>query len=129
MTVARSNIVLLGTDETTGITIANNAGATGTITDVLGDDTSMGYANIYCVFTSTVTAGSLDIEIVNHRVQTVDYLQATLQKFSYAPINGVQRIFIGSVQIARFVSGRIYNNATAANATAVFLALELFKVT
>ncbi len=129
MTIARSAVVMLGTNETTGVTIATTATSADSEVDVLGADTVMGYANVYLKFTSTVTAGSVDLELHAHRITAQDYLDATPMKFSYAPTNATQKVFAGIVQVSRYMSVTVKNNATGADLTNVFVALELFKVT
>src|SRR3990172_7948385 len=111
MTIARSTVALLGTDEATGLSALTTVGVTGSVTDLLADDTSMGFANVYLTFGASGTSGSLDLEIFNHRVSGQEYLEAAPMKFSYAPIAGMQKIFVGTIQVARRVSARVLNNA------------------
>ena len=61
MAIAASDKVLIGTDETTGSTIANNATSTSSVTDLLADDASSGEAWLFVKFTGGGTTGTLDI--------------------------------------------------------------------
>jgi hypothetical protein len=126
MAIARSNVALLGTDETTGDTIANNATDNGSEVDVLGDNTSAGELEVYIVFTSTVAVGTLDIT-VNKRDHTTQAYKKLSADFSIAPINGTQKIPLGRFSASRYMQVDVKNNATGANATNVFVGGELFK--
>ena len=133
MAVSQINQVLIGTDETTGDTITNNGTDTGVEVDLLGGTIALGYANIYLKFTSTVTAGSLDITLIHRPVTGQPYSDVPNPldlKRSYAPINGTQKILCWRmVPISRYMSVTILNNATGANATNVLVRAEVFKIT
>ena len=47
MTVSRTTTFLIGTSETSGVTIANNANSSVTSQDVLGNNTSEGCCNVH----------------------------------------------------------------------------------
>jgi hypothetical protein len=126
--VARSTIALLGTSESTGVTIATTATGTGSEVDVLGDNASAGVLELYLVFTSTVTAGSVLVN-VNKRRLTGEAYQVRASTFGgIAPINGTQKLYLGSVSASRFMQVDVTNNATGANMTNVAVLGELFKV-
>jgi len=127
MAILRSTGVLIGTSETVGDTIANNATDTGAEVDVLGDNTSAGDMEIYLVFTSTVTAGTIDIKINSIRVTGQVYSKVAFER-SFTPINGTQKIPIGRVPAARFMNAEVKNNGTGANATNVALLYTLTKL-
>lgn len=127
MTIARSTGAFSGTDESTGNTITNNSTNTGSEIDVLGDNSSVGDLNVYLRFTSSVTAGSLDVTIQRHRVTGGSYAQVAAQ-FSVSPINGTGKYFLGRIPASRYMSGDVKNNATGASATNVALLYELFKL-
>jgi hypothetical protein len=129
MTIARSTGVFLGTDETTGITIANNATSTSSELDLLGDNASDGEIDLFLKFTSTVTAGTLDVTIYPSRLTTKTYPDEAPLILSVVPINGTKSVFIGRFKVARFMNASVKNNATGANATNVLLGYELFKYT
>lgn len=127
MAIARSTIALLGTSESTGSTIANNATGSGSEVDLLGDDTSTGMLNLYLVFTSTVTAGSLDVTFHPIRLTTQAYKSRSAQ-WSVAPVSGTKKYFLGTVRAPRFASADVLNNATGASATNVAVLAELTKI-
>lgn len=127
MTVARSAGVLLGTDETTGVTIATTASTSSSEKDFLGDDTSDGEVNIFLKFTSTVTAGSVDVYLSGSRITGQNYTDVPQLIGSVAPINGTQKVYLGRFPISRYSVAKVTNAATGANATNVTLGYELFK--
>jgi hypothetical protein len=127
MAVARSTGVLLGTSESSGVTIANNAAEAGSEVDVLGGDDAAGVLDLYLVFTSTVTAGSIDVR-VNRRRVTGEAYQQVGYSFGVPPLSGTRRVHLGRVPASRFMSADVLNNATGANATNVFVGYELHKV-
>ncbi len=127
MAIARSALAFLGTDETTGVTITNNSSGSPSEVDVLADNTSTGTLNLYLVFTSTVTAGTLDVRFSPRRVTAATYVARNYQ-WQVAPINGTQKFFLGTVQACRFAIVDVLNNATGASATNVAVLGELFKV-
>lgn len=127
MAIARSTLALLGTDEATGVTITNNSTTNGSEVDILGNDTSAGTLNLYLVFTSTVTAGDVDVRFNSRRVTGQAYTARNYQ-WLVPPINGTQKFFLGSVSAPRFASVDVLNNATGASATNVSVLAELFKV-
>lgn len=129
MAIARSttSLAFLGTDETTGVSISNNAVSNGSEVDVLGDNASTGTLDLYLVFTSTVTAGSIDIRFNPRRVTGQSY-QARSYQWSVAPINGTQKFYLGTLKANRYASVDANNNATGASATNVAVLGELTKV-
>jgi hypothetical protein len=127
MSIARSTFAFLGTDESTGVTVANSSVTSGSEVDVLGDNTSTGTLDLYLVFTSTVTAGSLDVRLNPRRVTGQAYTARSYQWTAY-PISGTQKFFLGTVKASRFMSVDVNNNATGASATNVAVLAELTKV-
>ena len=131
MAIARSSVVMLGTDDSTGVTIANNATSADTEVDVLGNNTTLGYGTVYFRYTSTVTAGTLDVEVHYHRITAQDYNDQipTETKRTFVPINGSETILVWRmIPLSRFMSITVKNNATGASATNVFVGIELFAV-
>lgn len=126
MAIIRSTGAFLGTSESSGDTIANNATDTGSEVDVLGDNTSIGEVELYLVFTSTVTAGTLDITVNKRRVTGQAYAKINPQ-FQIAPINGQQLIPLGRMPAERFMQVSAKNNATGASITGAFVGYTLFK--
>lgn len=127
MTVAQSTGVFIGTDETTGVTIANNATTTSSEIDLLGGTTSEGWINLFLKITSTVAVGSLDVKIYPSRVTGQAYSDQAPIVASLVPTNGTQKFFCGQIKIGRYMTASVTNNATGANATNVTLGYELFK--
>lgn len=128
MAIARSTLALLGTDESTGSTVANNATGSGSEVDVLGDNASTGTLDLYLVFTSTVTAGSLDVTYSPRRVTGQAYT-ARQPQWSVTPANATKKYFLGTVRATRYAQVAVLNNATGASATNVAVLAELTKVT
>ena len=131
MAVALSAKVLLGTDETTGVTITNGSTSTEAEVDMLGDALSMGHANFYVKYTGTgVVASSLVVKIIPRRITGQSYLDqlpaANIK--TYTPISGTEKIFLGTFIIGRFASVTV-RNTSGASMTNVFVAAEVFKMT
>lgn len=130
MTVARTAGALIGTSESSGVTVANNASTTSSETDFLANNTSEGWIRLYLAFTSTVTAGTLDESFWSSRVAGTAATATPPIIASVAPINGSQ-IFgpevIGIFRIGRYATFKVANNATGASATNVFLGYELIQ--
>jgi len=127
MSVARSAGVFVGTDETTGVTIATTANSTSSEIDLLGNDTSEGWIQLYLKFTSTVTAGTMDVVLYPSRVTGQAYADSAPTVVSIAPINGTIKFYAGQFKVSRYMTAKVTNNATGANATNVTLGYELFK--
>jgi hypothetical protein len=128
MGIARTTVALVGTDETTGLTIASAATNPAVEIDLLGDDTSTGMLDLYLVATSTVTAGSIDLTFNSRRLTGQAY-KARAAQWSVSPINGTLRLSLGSIRATRFVQVDVFNNATGANLTNVSVLAELWKFT
>jgi hypothetical protein len=129
MAISRSTGVLLGTDESIGVTIANNTMTTSALVDMLGDNTSDGLVWLYVVFTSTVTAGSVQLRFSAGRRAnsgTEEYVK-TSYEISIPPINGTQKIPLGVRPCPRYLAVDVLNNATGASATNVTVGYELVK--
>jgi hypothetical protein len=127
MTVARVKGAYIGTSETVGVTVANNTTTTGSEVDMFGNDTSEGWINLYLAFTSTVTAGVLNVTLYYGRTTGLEAEQQANIVYSVAPINGSQVIYIGPFQCSRFMIAAVNNNATGASATNVSVLYELFQ--
>lgn len=127
MTVARAVGTYFGTSETVGVTIANGATQTGSEVDMFGNAFSEGWIFLYLYYTSTVTAGSLDVSLFYGRTAGNEAEAQSPLVASYVPINGSQMIFIGRFSAGRYMIGQVKNNATGANATNVTLGYELYQ--
>jgi hypothetical protein len=126
MGIARTTVALVGTDETTGLTIASAATNPAVELDLLGDDTSTGILDLYLVATSTVTAGSIDITFNSRRLTGQPY-KARAAQWTVSPVNGPLRLFLGSIRAPRFAQVDVLNNATGANLTNVSVLGDLTK--
>lgn len=128
MAIARSgNVVFLGTSESSLASIANNASSTtGSYVDLLGNDTTAGYLDLYLVLTSTVTAGSFDVTVNMSPDNAQSYVGRAAQ-FSIPPISGTQKLFLGTMSASRYATVTVLNNATGASGS-VFVRGEVFTV-
>ena len=128
MTVAQSTGVFIGTDETTGVTVANNTTTTSSEIDLLGGTTFLGEANLFLKYTSTVTAGTIEVTLYPSRVTGQAYADVAPQVLIIPPINGTQKVYIARFPVGRYMNATVKNNATGASATNVTLGYELFKL-
>lgn len=129
MAIARSSKVFIGTSESSGDTITNNSTDTGSEVDVLGDDSSGGWIDLYAVFTSTVAVGTLDFNIVKERVSGQSSVDNPSRTISIIPANATKKVFLCTLPASRYMLVTVKNNATGANATAVFVGGDLYKIT
>lgn len=127
MTITRTATVLLGTDETTGITVANNASSSSSEIDVGNNAKIVGYP--FFKSTSTVTAGTKDVSFAFSPVTGQAYTDNVSLNISSAPTNGTLKEPGVSFGMDRYVTGKALNNATGANLTNVLLRLNTEAVT
>lgn len=127
MAVARTAFVLIGTSESSGASIANNASSSSSETDLLGDDLSEGFVLLYQQFTSTVTTGSIDTKLTTSRVATKPYASSASVDSSNAPINGTVNPKAVLLTADRLVTLTMTNNATTVTATGVLGAVNSYK--
>src|SRR5690349_11630959 len=125
MAITTTSYLLVGTgtaDESATLTaIANNATNTPATVDLLGDDTSMGEAELFLILTSTVTVGTVDIRINPQRDSGVDYAKVSYER-QVVPTNGTQRIPLGRRPVGRYASADVLNNATGASCSVAIVA-------
>ena len=127
MTVARTSEFLLGTSIGTGVTIANNATSTGSEVDLLGNNTSeAGIVFVYLYYTGTVAAGTVDVSLFSAQVTGQEAEDQSPLIASVVPINGTQKILLGTMVADRFVIGQVKNNAVTASLTNVSLGISLY---
>jgi len=127
MGIARTSGFLIGTSSTVGDTIANGASDTGLgIVDLLGNDTSIGEADLYLYATSTVTVGTIDVYFNKQQESGGTVLNAT-PDLQITPINGTVKYFLGRISVGRYFGAKIINNATGASLTNVSLGYDLYK--
>jgi hypothetical protein len=94
---------------------------------MFGNDTSEGWINLYLAFTSTVTAGAINVTLYYGRTTGLEAEQQANIVYSVAPINGSQVIYLGQFPCSRFMIGVVQNSGTGASATNVSLLYELFQ--
>lgn len=130
MTIAIADVVAIGTDETTGATIANNATSTSGELDLAGAADTLVEVDVFLKFTSTVTAGLLVVTLQPRRATGGgDFGDASPLVFSAPPINGTRRVWLGRVSLnARYATVAVLNSATGANATNVFVNLKVARI-
>lgn len=130
MAIAITDVVALGTDETTGVTISNNATTTSSELDIAGAADTIVEVDVYLKFTSTVTAGLIVVTIQPRRATGGgDFGDASPLVFSAAPINGTRRVWLGRVSLnARYCTVSALNSATGASATNVFINLKVARI-
>lgn len=128
MAITTATYILVGSgtadENVTLVAIANNAANTPATVDLLGDDTSLGEAELYLILTSTVTAGSVQLRFNSQRrfnAGTPDYQKVTYE-IQVTPTNGTQKIPLGRRPCGRYASVDVLNNATGASCSVAVLA-------
>lgn len=127
MSVSRSVGWLIGTSETVGDSIANNATDTGAEVDVLGADNVAGVANFFLYATSSVAAGTIDVYLDKQQ----EHLAADAKlnpDLQITPIVGTVKYPLGERSVSRYMLARVKNNAIGAGLTNVSVGYELFKL-
>lgn len=128
MAVVRTPLVaLVGTDETTGVSIASGSDSgAGVVQDLLGDNSSACRVIVYLVATCLATVGTLDVYLSQNRLNTTDYTPSSPQ-FQVTPTNGTFKKRLGALAPGRFLAGKVANNGTGVSATNVSLLTEVEK--
>lgn len=132
MSLTRSTGALIGTSESTGVSINNGStayvggGSATSDVDMLGDNGSIGDVWLYAVFTSTAAGGSVDITINPHRVSGQGYVKPN-PDFQLSIINGTQTIPLGKRPCPRYLGASALNNG-GATVTNFSLLYELEKL-
>ena len=130
MTIAITDLALLGTDESSGSTIANNATSTGSEVDLAGAANTLVETDLFLRFTSTVTVGSLVVTFIPSRVTGQAYDDQPVLTWRVTPVNGTQQIYLGRFTIgARYGQVSVLNDATGADATNVFVGAKVTRIT
>lgn len=131
MTIARSAGALLGTNETTGVTVAAGATGTGTEVDLLST-TGRGRISLYLVFTpaSVPAAGFLKVTLSPARVTGLPFVDKnrTWRVDLGGRTAAAQKVFLGTVEALRYALGAVLNNSEVSMGT-VALLYELEKET
>lgn len=131
MTIARSAGALLGTNESTGVSILAGATGTGTEVDLLST-TGKGRVSLYLVFTpaSVPAAGFLKVTLSPARVTGTPFTDKNRTwrvELGGMPASA-QKVFLGTVEALRYALGAVFNNS-AVGLTNVALLYELEKET
>ena len=125
MTTTRSTGALLGTDETTGVTIASGATGTGSQVDLLADNTSTGTVNLFLKWTAAATlVGDLKVTVKQSRVTGQPYTQEEFR----IPVGftGGKKL-LGKLQAGRYITVDVENLSSGSITNAAVL-YELEKV-
>ena len=135
MAIARSLVVMLGTSKTVGVTIATTATSADTEIDILGDNVSAGWGNLFLKYTGTTAAGTIDTEFHPHTEIGEDYKDQLIffkgSNFVFkdlVPINGTERVYLGTFHLPRRGSVTVRNDAIGTDITNVYVVIELFKM-
>lgn len=131
MGIARTpSVIFLGTSDSVGVTIASGSTTTSSEIDLGAAESVLVPIFLYLKFTSTVTAGSVDVKLMPYGVTAVAYPDAAQLIGSYAPVNGTQRILVSPVgaflYVDRFAQLSVFNNGTGANITNVYVSATKF---
>ena len=133
MAIARSSAALLGTDESTGVTLANSTSTSSSLVDVLGDNTSVADVWLYAVLTCTVTTQILNLRFNPGRRAnsgTEEYQKANFE-VSIATTNGTQKIPLGKRPCPRYLAvdaQNAQNGGSGASITNLTILYELEKL-
>lgn len=125
MAVARSTKVFIGTDESTGSTIADTASETSSEIDLLGDNISAGFAHFYAskVSGTGTDASGLVIDIIPVRVtggNAFDEQLPAANTKTYTTASGAEHIFLGTFLVPRFAKVTVTNDTGATLDISVF---------
>jgi hypothetical protein len=124
MAILRQLNPLIGTNTTSGVTIANNGTSNGAEVDFFNDNTSVGDIWVYVWLSAAVTSGSIDIYI-NNRWNTGLAFKAQNPTYSISSSAAGALIPLGRRAIDRFAQVDVTNNATGASITvSVLYSLE-----
>jgi hypothetical protein len=114
MPITRSTGVLVGTDDTTGETVAAKATLNGSEIDVLGDNTSYGVINLFLSFTvpaSRYITGKIKVSVEDGRISGQLYTDPDKQwSFRLHEAQGTRcYVSVGRIHVSRFMKAIIQN--------------------
>lgn len=130
MTVARSVVALLGTSESSGVSLTTTNSSTGSEVDCFSDDTHEGWGNLWLWYNApSGSVGTLDCTIFYAATTGNEALDQPALVASVTPTASASQVgyFIGQIPLSRFMKGKVLNNATTKTITNVSLILEIFK--
>lgn len=127
MTIARSTGALLGTNESTGVSIANGASSVGSEVDVLGDNTSKGDLALYLAFGVTGSPdGLIDVVVSRGRVSGQEYVDGD-GLIKSVPGSSAGLVFLGRIPTGRYMQVTVKNRLVSGALTNVAVLYELEK--
>jgi hypothetical protein len=130
MSVARSVVALLGTSESSGISLATTVASTGSEVDIFGDDTHEGWGNLWLWYNApSGSVGTLDVTLFYGATTGNEAQDQPALIASVTPTASGSQVgyFIGQIPLSRFMKAKVLNNATTHTITNISVILELFK--
>lgn len=139
MAIARSIVALLGTNETTGVSINDNTTSAGSEVDVLGNDTSLGLANVYLCATQGVTTGfngTITVRVNPRRDTGLAYISLgqggpfkSAQAYQWTVPAKTGKFFLGKITgISRYVTADAILSNNGVAMTNVAILIEIFNM-
>lgn len=125
VTIARSTGALIGTSESSGVTIAAGATETGSEVDVLGGTDSTGELSVYLVFATTGTRGTVEVRLRHARVTGQPASASDL--VWQASVTQAGKVLLGRVKATRYMSAVVVNRIASASITSAAVLYELEK--
>ncbi len=129
VTIARSTGALLGTDETTGVSLAAATPVTSSEVDILGDNTSSGVLNLYAVFTGTGLA-SFTVAVNARRLTGQGYVNygtdgpnPVIIQVNLAVAGVAVKVFLGRFESPRYATVTVTNGPVALTNLAILYEL------
>lgn len=126
MAVARTNGAFVGTNETTGATIAAGASEVGSQVDLLGDDTSFGEVQVFLIFTPAAVVTQGNVRVVLYDIWA-NAGNKYVKKDGIINVNATgaaasqQKINLGRFKACRYGSGTVTNNTDKSLGTVALL--------
>lgn len=135
MSDIRSIGALVGTNFSTGVSIATTVTTTGTVADILGDNASEGEVDLFLVYTfpnaAPTAGGTIQVKCYpSWDLTNGANAAATNAPILYADVavqNATHQVYIGTIRVSRFMTGVIINSATGQTITNAALLYQLTK--
>lgn len=133
MTITRTPTNVIGTETTSGVTIADAGHLDSAQQDVLGDNKSVASLNLFVSFTSAITGtGTVDVSLLPLlNDASVVYEDAAPLVASFAPdgatFSACVNLPASRLPASRFFKVRVTNNGTGADITDVYVGIEVTK--
>jgi Concanavalin A-like lectin/glucanases superfamily len=132
--VTRSEGALIGTNESTGVSLNTGATISGTEKDLLGDNASRGTLSLYLAFTPAPADPEcgLDIRVYRRRITSVSYEVPAATYRVYPTSTAAQRIYLGEIDASRYMIAEVSAGRSSgkpdSSITNVSLLYELEKI-